>query len=99
MHSCIRYTLRFSIISLLKQTNDKHLCPFSSFLHFLALFQWAYVATTPSHYPRPPTTHPSEAGLAVNSKDFAVLMDKNDELRHLRDEFCIPRNGDLPGAL
>eukprot|EP00056_Hartaetosiga_gracilis_P013591 m.226675 g.226675 ORF g.226675 m.226675 type:complete len:453 (+) comp13866_c0_seq6:1840-3198(+) len=36
-----------------------------------------------------------ESGLALNTIEFAKHMDENDPIKHLRDEYLVPKNGDL----
>eukprot|EP00055_Hartaetosiga_balthica_P011009 m.48869 g.48869 ORF g.48869 m.48869 type:complete len:452 (+) comp7420_c1_seq1:36-1391(+) len=36
-----------------------------------------------------------ESGCDLNSQEFAAMMDEKDPIAHLRDEFFVPKNGDL----
>lgn len=50
------------------------------------------------HLPHPPPTFRlsnSSNSLDVYSEAFAAHMDAADPLRHLRQQFCMPRMGDL----
>ena len=36
------------------------------------------------------------AAVDILSEEFAVFMDEQDELKHLRKDFCYPKNKELP---
>lgn len=38
-----------------------------------------------------------EAHLSLTDPEFAAFLDSRDELAYLRDEFCMPRRGDVSG--